>query len=124
MESIDPLNHQQLKIYRTSTELKPAFIKNVMDYFRAYPLLLCDEQGYQKVSSNIFLKGRKDYKAREKTDHQNTSDQLNIEDIVQTAIEQISSPSPDESELGEQITIDSSSISSFIIEPVPPSTND
>ena len=124
MESIDPLNHQQLKIYRTSTELKPAFIKNVMDYFRAYPLLLCDEQGYQKVSKNIFLKGRKDYKAREKTDRQDVSDQLNIEDSTQSVIEQTSSPSHDEPELGEQITIDSSSISSSVTEPVPPSPND
>lgn len=71
MESIQQLNRQQLKIYCTSTELKPAFMKNVIDYFRAYPLLLCDQQGYQDMSSNIFLKGRKDYSARKKKNRQN-----------------------------------------------------
>lgn len=66
MARLHELNHERFTIYHSSTELKPVFIKNVADHYAAYAFLLSNELLYQKLSNNVFLKGRAEYQPRQK----------------------------------------------------------
>lgn len=66
MRSVAELAFEKIDIPSTSTELKSKFIKHVVDYFRAYPLLLCDSEQYQKMGGKLFIKGSMDYAPRKK----------------------------------------------------------
>jgi hypothetical protein len=57
MASIADLNQKRIEIFSTSTVLKSLFIKNIVDYYCAYPLFLCD---YDRADTqqHMFLKGR------------------------------------------------------------------